>query len=178
MFKEYLLSAKSNNTLVSINTDNEVTEDILYGFVQGVSDDWVLLAIVSESGFYEGFIIIKCEDIFRCESKDKYSESVHKLYQLRKQKHPILDLTSGNLLGDIIQYAQKNQLVVAIELHDSTYDDLIGFIGDIKDDLITIEQLDGFGNADGESVILFEDISRVDCDTDTEMILKLLADNR
>jgi len=178
MFKEYLLSAKNNNIPVTIYSNSENTQVSSFGLVQGVSDDWVLLASFSLFGFYAGFIIIKHEDVFRCESKNKYSERLLKLYQLRKQKHPIVDLTSGNLLRDLIQYAQKNQLVVTIELRDSGNPDLIGFIGDIKDDLITIDQIDFDGNADGDSVISFEDITRVDCDTEAQMSLKLLTDNR
>lgn len=66
----------------------------------------------------------------------------------------------GNLWATslfLIQYAFNNRLVVSIELHGSGNDDLQGFVSDIQDG-ITIEQLDNDGNADGESLILLNDI--------------------
>jgi hypothetical protein len=177
MFNEYLLSAKNNNIPVSLYTDNKDTEKYSFGFIQRVSDDWVLLASISPFGFYDGFVIKKHENVYRCESKDKYGERIYQLYQLRKQKHSIVDVVSNNLLLDLIQYAQKNQFVVSFKLCDSECDDIQGFIADIQDGLITIEQLDDDGNTNGESIISFEDVTCLACDSDNEMTIKLLADN-
>ncbi len=57
MFKEYLLSAMKSQTPVSIYTDNEDVEKFSLGFIQGVSDDFVLLASISPFGFYDGFTL-------------------------------------------------------------------------------------------------------------------------
>lgn len=178
MFKEYLLKAINNQTPVSIYTDNEEVEKFSLGFIQGVSDDYVLLASISPFGFYDGFTIKNYKDIYRCESKDKYGEKAHKLYQIRKQNHPSLDLTSDDLILNLIQYAYDSHLVVSIELNHSEYDDLQGFISGIQGDMITIEQRDDYGNADGESIVFWDNITCVTCDSDKEMAIKLLSENQ
>jgi len=176
MFKEYLISAKNNNIPVAIYIDSEDTEKFSFGFIQGISNDYVLLADVSPYGLYDGFQIINCKDIYRCESKSQYNETVQKLYQLQRQSHPIVKLTSNNLILDLLQYARDNHDVVTIEVHDSKCSDLRGFV-EIQDDLVTIKQFDNYGIYNGESAISFEDITYISCDSLTEMSIKLLAEN-
>ena len=177
MFKEYLLSAKNSEIPISLYTNKEDTERFSFGFVQEVSDDWVLLASISPFGFYDGFIIKKYEDIFRCESNDKYGKKIHKLYQLNKQNHSIVDLVTNNLILCLFQYAQNNKLIVSIELFDSECDDMQGFITNIQDDNFTIEQVDEYGNADGKSIVFLEDVTCVTCDSEEERSIKLLSGN-
>jgi hypothetical protein len=177
MIKEYLLSVKNNKVSISLYTDKEDTSKFSFGFVQGISDDWVLLASISPFGFYDGFIIKRYEDVYRCECNDKYGEKIRKLYQLRRQKHSIVDLSSNSLIIDLVQHAQKNRLVVSVEIHYSECDDVQGFVADIQDGFLRIEQLDEYGNPDGVSTISFEDITCIVCDSDNEMSIKLLAEN-
>lgn len=178
MFKKCLLSAKNDKVPVSLYTDKENTSKFSFGFVQGISDDWVLLASISPFGSYDGFIIKRYEDVYRCESNDKYGERIYKLYKMHQQKHSIVDLISDSLVFDFIQYARKSQFVVSIELQNSGCDDVQGFVADIQDAFLTIKQLDEYGNNDGISIISFEDITCVVCDSDNEMAIKLLAENR
>ncbi|MGI6745871.1 MAG: hypothetical protein ACOX45_07000 [Acutalibacteraceae bacterium] len=175
MFKEYLLSAKSGKLPISLYTDNEDTEKFSLGFVQEFSNDYVLIDSITPFGFYDGYTIKSYKDIYRLEHKDKYGEKVYKLYLLHEQKHQIVDLKTDNLIFDLIHFAYENSLVVAIELHDSKIDDLIGFVSDIQDSMVTIEQLDSDGRNDGESVVSLEDITCVTCDSEREMAIKLLA---
>ena len=67
-------------------------------------------------------------------------------------------------------------MVVTIELNDSGYDDLQGFISSIQEDIVIIKQLDDDGNADGESIVYRDDITCVFCDSDKEMSIKLLSE--
>ena len=177
MFKEYLLSNKKNGTPVSLYSDREHTEKFSFGFIQGISNDHVLLACISPLGLYDGFMIVNYKGIYQCEIQDQYSEKLLKLYHLRKQKHPVLDIKSDNLILDLIQYAQENRLIISAGLHDSGNDDLQGYVTTVEDGLVTIEQLSDDGSPDGESVVSFEDITYIVCDSDNEIALKLLAEN-
>lgn len=178
MFKQYLLSAKENGNPVSIYSDNESTERFSFGFIQGVSDDYVLLASISPLGFYDGYVIIKYKDIYRLEKNDKYGEKVYKLYGIRKQNHPIVPLTSDNIILDLIQFSRDKQLVVTIELDNSGYDDLQGIVSEIQGDMVVVMQIDDDGNPDGKTVVCFDRITRAICDSDKEMAIKLLSENQ
>lgn len=178
MFKEYLLSAQTNNIPISIYTDKTDTEKFSFGFIQGISNDYVLLASISPFGFYDGFTIKSYMDIYRCESKDRYGEKVYKLYQIHKQSHPNVDLLSDNLILDLIQYAYNNHLVISAEVHTSDLNDVQGFVSSIHNGLICVDQIDSDGYNNGESMLLIEEITCVTCDSDCEMALRLLADNQ
>ena len=177
MFKEYLLLASEKNQPISIYTDKDNTEKFAFGFVQGISDDCLLIASITKYGLYDGYVIKKLEDIYRLEVDDKYGKKLRKLYLLHKQKHSKIDLASKNIVCDLLQHAYKNRLIVTLELHDSNYDDLQGFVMEIPSDLIVIKQLDSYGNNDGTSMISLEDITHIACDSENEMTLKLLAEN-
>ena len=99
------------------------------------------------------------------------------MYQLRKQKHPIVAATSGNPVVDMLTYARNNSLIVSIELFKSSFDDLRGYVSDITADMIIIEQIADDGEKDGDSVVSLSNITCVICDSDREMSIKLLAEN-
>ncbi len=177
MFKQYLLSAKTNGNPISIYFDNEDTGKFSFGFVQGVSDDYILLASVSPFGFYDGYDTISSKSISRLETNDRYGERIHKLYEIRKENHPIVNLTSGNLVLDLIQFSCDKQFVITIELDNSGYDDLQGMVSVVQDDTILVKQLDDDGRPDGQTIVSIDRITRVKCDSDKEMAMKLLYEN-
>lgn len=177
MFNEYLCSAMANNVPVSIYTDKNDTDKFSFGFIQGVSNDYILIAAITPFGFYDGYTIKSYIDIYRIESQDKYGKKVHKLYLLHEQKHQLVDNLTDNLILDLIRFANEKHLAVSIELFHSESDDLQGFVADIQGDMVTIEQLDDDGKKDGNSVISLEDITDVVCDSDLQMALKLLSSN-
>jgi len=178
MFKDYLLQAMNQKNIVSLYTNDEDTEKFSLGFVQGVSNDYVLLASITPYGFYDGYIIKNYNDIYRVESNDKYGESKKKLYNLRSQNHAIIENKTDNLILCILEYALINHLVVSVELHDSGNNDLQGFVSNIEDGKIWIDQLDPYGQSDGKGIALIEDITWVACDAEDEQAIKLLAENQ
>lgn len=177
MFKDYLITAKNQKSIVSLYTDKEYMDKFSLGYVQGVSNDYVLLASITPNGLYDGFTIKHYNNIYHVESKDKYGEKIHKLYVLKKQQHSHIELNTDNLIVDILQYAMTKCLVVSVELNDSGYNDLQGFVSDIQEGKIIIKQLDQYGKSDGESIALIEDISCVTCDSEEENAMKLLSEN-
>ena len=180
MLKKYLMSAMNDNIPVSLYADKEDTENCMVGFIQGVTEEHVLVACFGTYGLYDGFTIKKCKDIFRLDSKDTYTEKVFKLYKFHEQKHPLIVRNSDNLVFDLLQHAKDNRLVVALVLCESDSDtcDAQGFISTIHDGMVTIEQVCRDGCNDGACVVRLEDISTVYCDSDEQMAVKILAENR
>ena len=111
MFKNYLLEAKDKKNVVSIYNNPEDIALCYCGFVAGITDDDVLIAAISPVGLYDGFILMKCKDIFRVDKQDQYAEKILKLYYLREQKHSVINLKTGHLITDLAQFALDNHLV-------------------------------------------------------------------
>ncbi|WP_147635421.1 hypothetical protein [Risungbinella massiliensis] len=57
---------------------------------------------------------------------------------------------------------------------DSHEKDVIGFIQEKEEDLITIAVVDNFGEPNGEAYIKLEDINWISCDDQDEACLKIL----
>lgn len=178
MFRQYLLSAKTSGNPISIYFDDEDAEKFSFGFVQDVSEEHILLACVSPFGFYDGYDIIGYQSIRRLEMNDSYGERVHKLYTIRGENHPPVPFASGSLILDLIQFSCDRRLVITVELDHSGYDDLQGMISAVRDDAVLVNQLDDDGCPDGETVVPLDRITRVTCDSDREMAIKLLYEQR
>ena len=82
------------------------------------------------------------------------------------------------MVADLACFAQENHKVVSIELLVSGNYDIQGFISEIKDTIITVEQLDDYGKKDGISIISFSDITSISCDSNEEIALTLLAEKQ
>ena len=80
------LVAKVENKIVSLYNDLSDTGSCWTGWICDVDDNHVLLAHISENGFYGGFTLIELDSIFNIEADTKYEQKIHKLYLLKKQK--------------------------------------------------------------------------------------------
>lgn len=176
MFNEYFKDAKINKLPISIFTDVDNTDKFSFGFVQEISDEHILINCISPFGFYDGYTIRNRANIYRIEYQNNYGKKLHKLYQIRNQKHQLITRKTDNLIADLIHFAKKENFIVSIELHNSDTDDLQGYISNVKDTIIAIEQIDEYGKNNGKSMILLEDITKISCDSDQEIMLKLLSE--
>ena len=77
-----------------------------------------------------------------------------------------------------LQFAQKTQKVVSIELRESDSYDVKGMVTALDDHTVFIHQLTGDGAFDGDTVVLLEDITEVCCDSQSEQSVKLLSEHQ
>lgn len=177
MFESVLSEAKESGASVSLYTDREDTARFDFGFILGISNDAVLIGSITLYGFYDGYIVRRLGDIYRVEKGDRYGCRLFKLYTLHDQSHPVLPMT-GDLFRDILFFSWKRHLAVSIELMDSDCDDVQGFVLDVQDVTVMIEQVNDDGEPDGITVVSVEDITCVTCDSEKETALRLLFENR
>jgi len=83
---------------------------------------------------------------------------------------------NDNLKLSLLKYAKLNNLVVSLELNESGVMDIQGFVSELDEDNIVVNLLTEYGINDGTSSTDIKCISRIDCDTEQEQMLKLLAD--
>ena len=172
---EILKKSKGNNEIVSLFTELNEPDNFWAGFVGRISDEFIMLNGVCSRGRYEWFRINKISDIYKIEFGGKYQEKLEKLYLLQNQNHKPVTKLSEDLISDLLIFAKENKLIATIQIRDSGYDDIIGYIEDLTDETVKIKLLDEFGDEDGFSVFNKNDITLLACDND--MTLKLLSEN-
>jgi len=174
---EQLKSVVASNELIEIYTNEGDLSKFGVARVLKVSDEWVVLANITPQGMYDGFCLIRTNDVLRIGFKSKHIEKINKLYTVKKQKHTQYNVSQEILLFGFLEFAQGNNFIVSVLLLDSEYFDVQGYIKKIEKDLLTIEIVDNYGEIDGETQIKLEDINRMTCDDEDDYCLKILSSN-
>lgn len=173
--KQLLEKFKQEKKVVSIYNDSSDTGNCWTGFVNEVDDDYVLIAHVSENGFYGGFCLHAIDGIFNIEQGTSYEKKTHKLYELRKQSHPSLslDITEG-LLEALLLYAKNEEIFISIALMEGDDYPPTGLIEEMTDDFICLKNFTSSGLENGFSYIKKEDVHKLFIDSLPEQNLALL----
>lgn len=111
-----------------------------------------------------------------------YEQKLNKLYRMQKQSHPQVFIykikTEGNLICEVLKKAQECKFIVNICIDSSELQEsIIGFVNEIMDIDLVISRISENGSYDGESVILINDIVKLNCDSCEDQSLKLLSDD-
>lgn len=142
------------------------------GYTQ-IVDDEMLIYHISPYGEYDGFALIKTEDIIRLDCDSEYEECIEKLFQKANQKHHSFDVDNDSALFFMLcNYAQENICIVTLENYGAS---ISGFIEKYTDNEIWIDVVNEYGKRDGKTVIRIDEISAVFVDTQYEMKLKTLS---
>lgn len=175
MDAEHIRAGQGDGRPVAVYTDCEDTGRFSCGYISAVTQDELLLSAVSPAGRYDGFLIVRTEDVFALERDSRYTDKIDRLYRARGQRHPAVEVGRGeSLTAAVLRHAQREHMVVTIELWDSGLDDVQGFVGTVGDKTVTIRQLDDGGKSGGEIEILPEAITALMCDEENGQALKIL----
>lgn len=171
---ELVSSQITADKVLSIYCDNQNPESHLSGFLYAYNDDEVLIQHISADGLYDGYILILREDIIRLDFGGKYEQKIKMLYELRKQTHPTIPYGECLYLA-LLRFGMEQKLIVSIEWDNSI---LSGFVSQYNNDLIHLRLIDEYGNANGETVVLCDEIKSFAVDTSTEQNRYLLYKKR
>lgn len=155
-----LLQSICTNDLVGIYDDTEEPDKFFVGYILHADNDGILIAAISSRGEDDGFVAIKSEEVFRIEKNSKYINCIKAITEVQA---PVCKWMTGNIFGDLLQYAKQNHFVVSIQLLSRTSSTIDGFVKEIEDGVVTIEILDEYGNSDGETSIFLEDCLQLSC---------------
>ena len=174
---EMLINLENKNNLVAIYTDEENPENFNVGFVAAINENDIIIKHVAPSGSYDGFILKKTAEIFQIEYEGGYINKIEKLYRLQTKRHSRFPISNTNLTTELLKFAIENKFVVSVELNNDGIMNAQGVVLDVNEDDLQIAQLDEYGNKDGYANLDVRSITRIDCDTDQEQILRMLINN-
>jgi hypothetical protein len=169
-----LMSIKEEKKIVSIYYDRQDTSKYTVGYIVSLSEDDIILNLIGQDGLNDGYMFLKIVDIFQIDTSGLYEAKIAKLVELNKTKLENVNFGIDNLLMEFFKYAMDNRLIITFQLCDSGETDITGFILEIADNVVKIKKVDNYGNDDGESVILLEDITLLICNSNRECSLKLV----
>jgi hypothetical protein len=172
-----LKKVEKSNELIEIYTKEGDLSKFLVAKVLKVSDEWVVVTTITTKGMYDGFLLIRLDDVLRLNFKTKYIEKANKLYTAKKQKHAQYNEVQEDLLLGFLEFAQLNNFIVSVQLLSSEDFDVQGYIKEIEKDLLIIETVNNYGEYDGESYLKLEDINMMTCDDEDDYCLKILSSN-
>jgi hypothetical protein len=152
----------------SFYTDLTNSNKFIYGRVLAVDKDNIALYLVSPDGVPDGIVVKRTCDIIRVEVNGLYAEKMQKLIVLHHSEVREYDLKSDKIVNSILLLAHQTRHIISIEILNSGYDDVVGFVNQLQDDLCVVKQIDMYGHEDGMSYIQIPDITQISYDSGDE----------
>ena len=172
-----LLSLKETGEIVSVFTNKNDTRTFSAGVIVGISTTHLLLAGISPYGINDGFLLHELTSIYRFEYGGIYQKKLQKLFTLNNQKAQKFDADSANLLDSLLLHAKSQCLIVTIELLDSEIHDIQGQVKDVYDDSVVFQTVSEYGCLENECMVKKVDITRIVCNSEEEIAIKMLQES-
>ena len=161
-------------TVMQFHIDENDPETFVIGQLIQIDDKWFLLRSISPSGKWDGFMLCLLSDIVSVQQDGDYLEKMTLLLTLRDSTPPDIPYINQTALINLFTYAKEADSLIAFELYMSGKRDVIGNIQLWNDNTVHIAQIDEFGKADGETLVLMDAITRAFVSDDELICLELL----
>lgn len=150
MLIKWLSEIKDEKTIIEISRENIVDENII-GIILEVNDNFVLISEISVEGVWEGFVIIKIEDITTCATKGRFLNSLESI-----SSEPSIDpflLNNASSMTDILKHKS-----VYFELYQEEYDTSFHVVKLLESDYeyMKLTSFGDIGKLDTKEVIILE----------------------
>ena len=175
--KEKLLELKKKKKNVSVYC-SEDSDKFLYGKILEVNAVEFALLMFTPYGAYDGIIVKSIDEITHIEYDGQYDKKMQKILSkdIETESYSIND---SFITNSILELSIKQKKIVSIELLNSGYDNVVGFVEELLENKCTIRLVDEYGYEDGFSCFCVDDISQVVFDSEKEStILKLWQINK
>jgi hypothetical protein len=181
LFRGLLLKAHHTEEPVAVYSSTRRVENFAVGFVKGIREYDVSLALITPEGDPDGVSVCQMDDIVMVEVGSRYLSRLRFLYENRDQTMPppvgfAEDATGSSCVATELQTAHDNREIVSLWIGEGTDTDvhLSGYVADLHDGFTKIAMLTPEGDEDGLAVMRIEDIDRLNRASRDEQILDLL----
>lgn len=165
-------------TFVSVYDNLSDTSRFKFGKFLCVNEDRFAMLLISPNGDYDGIVVDDTDDVFRIGSCGRYHDKMAKLSSLCMEsiKLPCIDPSCIDL--SILSFAKETRSIVSIELRDSGFVDVVGFIESVAGECCQIHVVDEYGYDDGCTFVDMSSISQIALGSEDEQrITKLYRAN-
>lgn len=163
---------------VSIYSNYDDTSKFIFGYVLAVNDTDIAIQLISPNGDDDGFTVMSVDNILRIEENCQYTKKMKILSSDKKIPTYDFKLCEDDIMKSAVLYALNNNDVLSVELVDSGYDDIVGFVDYADGGVCKINQIDEYGFDDGFSLIEFKNITQITVMSSDEQRIKKLWENQ
>lgn len=172
---DMLLSVQNQGKMVELYTHADDLATFAAGMVLAMSNDHLILSSITESGAYDGFVLLPLDSILMQATDTQYLKKLKRLQA--KDAFPAVDFPNTERLDHaLLAYAARRHLVVSVELLNSGYYDCRGLIREVDPDDCLMEAVTTYGEFDGKRLFPLKNITKIACDTSDEQILARLIE--
>ena len=166
---------EQKNICIYSNIDS--MQNFIYGKILAVNDEEVAVQMITQDGEDDGVSIFSVDDIFRIAVDGEYSRKMDFLLSSSIASY-IIAVKNNDIMGSYLSYAKEKGLILSIELLDSGYTDITGYIESVDNDLCAIKEVDEYGCYDGISYIALSDITQITFLSEDEKRITRLFEKR
>lgn len=159
------------NWVASFYCDIQTPESHLTGLIGAYDEDFLIVKHISPDGLYDGFILVRTNDVFRIDLNGLYEDKVRKLYECKNQSHPDC-FFEDDLCSSLLDYSQRCNKMVSVEIGNDT---ITGLVHGYNSEYIYLTVFDKFGRNNGETVIACDKVISIAVDTSIESNIHLLV---
>lgn len=173
-FLSILHDLETNKSVTSVYFDD--MNHNLTGFISAFNNSEIIIAHITPTGLYDGFIYNRICNIRRIDYNSQYEAKIQRLYNLKKQTHYNIDYQFNyeSLLEAILFFSLNKHLLLTVEYENEV--SISGFIEsyNIEQEQVVLNVYDMYANCAGISIINLSGIYSICVDTDFEQDIKLL----
>lgn len=144
-----------------IYTNVNDSSAFIYGKILYVNDTHLIIYSLSKDGDFDGIFTKETSDIIRIEIDGQYSNMMNKLVNNKNLPKIEITIQNNDVIISMLKYAEETKKITVVELINSGYDDIIGFVEFSDTKICKMHQIDMYGIEDGTSIIPVTSISHL-----------------
>lgn len=169
---ERIKECYEGHKVISIYIDKENTDKFFTGYIGAYNDTEVLIKHISRHGLYDGYIIIRKDDIYQQDCDGIYQNKIETLYHAKDQTHENIEIHDDKVLQSALEFARKKGYAINVELQDTS---ISGFVKEYDENTVCLDVIKEYDCAsDGISEIRLEEINVFYIDSEDEQAILLL----
>lgn len=150
---------KLTDTLIAVYSRVDQPTKFDVGYVIDFSEEWLLLLAVDEYGKYDGYCIRCLENIFRIEMHSQYLSSIPIRDDVKQEI--IVGGVCIKTIYDILLKLKESHVLFSAELFNDSENHTCGYINDVYNDLLIVDEVDSYGHKDGNAVFEPDNITSI-----------------
>ncbi|MFT8888765.1 MAG: hypothetical protein ABF449_14665 [Ethanoligenens sp.] len=162
---ETLKAYAEAQTIVSVYTNEQDTSEYDCGVLNVVDEEWAILNSVAPQGIYDGYRLLRTDDIYRIDAYGPYEDKIRYYARSWPEKHAVDFGTSPDVLHGFFNVCIQKGWLLSVELANSGERDVTGILKDYTWESVTLRGVDNYGHKDSLSTLLTERITNIDADS-------------
>ena len=155
-----LYESCADKGLICIYTNQENTDKFIVGSIEFCNDEKVLVHCYDPDGHDDGYIAFYISSIFLVEINNAYIHDMSK--KIKRESSEVLKKQTSDVFLTLLNYAYENHRIVSIQLFNSGFDDIVGYVLSIDDEAAQFDYINEDGEINGQSICRLSAITSVE----------------